>query len=535
MAASTDSPPRLAVRNITKTFPGGVVANDAVSFEVEAGEIHGLLGENGAGKSTLMKVLYGLHDPDTGSLRVDGEPYEPRSPRDAMDAGIGMVHQHFRLVKRLSVVENVVLGHREASDGLTLGPFDWLRRLLTLDTKPARRKIESLADEYGIDVDPDAKIWELDIGEQQRVELLKTLYQDVDLLILDEPTAVLSPTEAQSLFETLRKLVDEGMSVILITHKLGEIKEATDRVTVLRHGEVIGTVETADATRDDLARMMVGREVIFDISKVDGNPGETVLSVSGLRAEDDRGVEALTGLDLTLRKGEILGIAGVSGNGQHELAECLVGVREPTGGEITIKGTEMAGEHPRTFVNAGVSYIPEDRHQFGCVPDKSLVENLCLKTYNDHGSGVFLDYGSMRALAERLVEEFDIRVGSIDTEVKKLSGGNLQKVILARELDRDPDVLIASQPTRGVDVGAIEFIRERLLEQSAAGSGIVLFSEELDEILQMSDRVLVIHDGRIVHETLASEADRNEIGRLMTDGEAAAEPKRSPVVAVGDS
>jgi len=540
-----DEDPFLRMSGVRKEFPG-VVANDDVDFSVRRGEIHGLLGENGAGKSTLMKVLYGLYDADGGSVHLGGEPLDLDSPQDAIDRGIGMVHQHFKLIPRLSVAENVVLGEREPA-----GPFrerrgtggddgseesdSWLpdavrrnrvaralaeRFTIGLDASAA--EIEALADDYGFDVDVRAPVAELDVGERQRVEILKALYRDVDLLILDEPTAVLTPTEAERLFETLRTLADSGISVIFITHKLAEATAITDRVTVLREGETVGTVETGSVDQAELARLMVGREVLFSLDKERVEPGDPVLETSGLRAEDDRGIEALSGIDLSVRAGEIVGVAGVSGNGQRELAEALAGVRDPTAGAIAVDGRDLSGEPARSFVDAGVSFVPEDRHEYGCAPELSVMHNAALKELRDDrfDDGPFLDYDELARYAEEIVEEFDVRGVHDVREIPAgdLSGGNLQKLILGRELVRDPDLLVAHQPTRGVDVGAIEFLREAILDQRAEGTGTVLISEDLDELFDLSDRLLVIYEGEIVHETTPEAADRERVGMRMTGG-----------------
>jgi simple sugar transport system ATP-binding protein len=528
-----DNAPFLEMSGITKTFPGGVVANDDIHFEVAEGEVHGLLGENGAGKSTLMKILYGLYSPDSGDIYFRGDRLELSSPRDAIDAGIGMVHQHFMLIPRLSVLRNVILGRRENRFGrggplARFGPLRELAGLLSIDLSTPRERIEAIADDLGIDIDPEVDVWELTVGEQQRVEILKSLYWDVDLLVLDEPTAVLSPTEIEELFETLERLVDQGLTIVIITHKLDELRAITDRVTVLRDGEVVDTVETGSVTQSELAQMMVGRPVSFEVDRKRLSPGERALSVSGLHARDDRGLEAVKGVDLDIDQSEIVGIAGVSGNGQKELVECIVGVREPAAGTITVSGTQLAGG-TRSFVDAGISYIPEDRLKFGCAPNLSVMENLIVK---DHGkftsrSGT-IDYQAAREYAERLVEEFDIRVPNVDVAAGKLSGGNLQKLIIARELTRDPTLLVANQPTRGVDVGAIEYIQEMLLEQRKSGTGILLISEELDEVLQMSDRIVVMYEGEIVHRTTTDDVDRENISRMMTGGRETTDPPLIP-------
>jgi ABC-type uncharacterized transport system ATPase subunit len=539
----------LRMEDIFKEFPG-VVANDHVDFPVRRGEIHGLLGENGAGKSTLMKILYGLYSPDGGEIYLDGQHLDLDSPQDAIDAGIGMVHQHFMLIPRLTVAENVVLGEREPA-GAFRGDDSWLPSSLrtnalvrslaerfSLGLEAPEQRIQELADQYGFDVDVGAKIWELDVGQQQRVEILKALYRDVDLLILDEPTAVLTPNEAEQLFESLEQLAREGISIIFITHKLKEIKSITDRVTVLREGANVGTVETENVTRADLAEMMVGREVLFQIDKEPVEIGEPVLRARGLRAEDERKIEVLSGVDLTVRSGEIVGIAGVSGNGQKELAEVTAGLRDLTEGEIVVDGADLTGSNPRRFVENGVSFVPEDRLRYGCAEDLSVMHNATMKDFRngEFGDGQILDYGGLCDYAETLVEEFDVRGVHDVTDAKAgdLSGGNLQKLILAREIYRDPDLLVANQPTRGVDVGAIEFIRDSILEQRKQGTGVVLISEDLDEIFDLSDRILVIYEGEIVHETVPEEADRERVGLEMTGGSTGGETSATPEVVTNE-
>jgi simple sugar transport system ATP-binding protein len=528
--------PFLRMEDVLKEFPG-VVANDEVDLAVGRGEIHGLLGENGAGKSTLMKILYGLYAPDGGEIWLDGRRLDLGSPQDAIERGIGMVHQHFMLIPRLTVAENVVLGEREPSALFRAESEDsWLpeslrenrvvgglARRFSLGLDVPEQRIADLAEEYGFDIDVGASIWQLNVGQQQRVEILKALYRDVDLLILDEPTAVLTPNEAERLFDTLERLAGQGLSIVFITHKLKEVKAITDRVTVLREGENVGTVDTSSVSRADLARMMVGREVLFQIDKDPAEIGDPVLRAENLRAEDERGIEALSGVDLTVRSGEIVGIAGVSGNGQSELAEALVGLRELTDGRIAIADADLTGASPRRFIDEGVSFVPEDRLEYGCAEDLSVMYNATMKDFHDDrfGGGYFLDYDELETYAETLVEEFDVRGVRDTTEMLAgdLSGGNLQKLILARELYRDPRLLVANQPTRGVDVGAIEFLRETILDQREAGTGVVLISEDLDEIFDLSDRILVIYEGEIAYETTPAEADREHVGLEMTGGE----------------
>ncbi len=524
----------LEMQNILKEFPG-VVANDHVDLQVERGEIHGLLGENGAGKSTLMKILYGLYSQDEGDIYLDGRRLELDSPQDAIDAGIGMVHQHFQLIPRLSVAQNVVLGEREPatlfrSDGESRlpeavrsnGVVQALARRFSLGLDVPTQRIDDLADQYGFDIDATAKIWELDVGQQQRVEILKALYRDADLLILDEPTAVLTPAEAERLFDSLERLTEEGLAIIFITHKLNEVQSVVDRVTILREGKNVGTATVSEVTQADLAEMMVGREVLFNVEKDGVELGEPVLQLQNIHADNDRGIESLSGIDLTVRAGEVVGIAGVSGNGQKELAEVAAGLRRLTDGSITVGGTDLTGAKPKRFVNNDVSFVPEDRLRYGCAEDLSVMHNAAMKEFTDErfGSQMGLDYRELAAYAEELVEEFDVRgVRDVtETNAGDLSGGNLQKLILARELARDPDLLVANQPTRGVDVGAIEFIRETLLEQRTDGTGIVLLSEDLDEITDLSDRILVIYEGEFVYETTPEAADRDRIGLEMTGG-----------------
>jgi simple sugar transport system ATP-binding protein len=524
----------LEMSGIYKTFPG-VVANDHVNFSVQEGEIHGLLGENGAGKSTLMKVLFGLYSADSGSVWYKGEPLEVDSPQDAIEAGLGMVHQHFQLIPKLTVTENVVLGLRESypslhgeSEGvlgglLGFGPVQRLGQLLTNDARTERERVADVASEYGIDIDPDRTVSELDVGEQQRVEILKALYRDVDLLVLDEPTAVLTPDQIDRLFDTLRTLVDQGLTVIIITHKLAEVTEITDRVTVLRDGARVDTVETADVEESDLARMMVGREVIQELDRTDVPAGETVLEASNVHVTNDRGVEVLSGVDLTVRAGEVVGLAGVSGNGQRAFTDSILGSRALSEGDLSLNGEPIDGVPIRDRVDAGLSVIPADRHEAGCAPDLSLVHNGVAKDYRSDRFrsgplGIGMDYAAAREHAESLVDEYDVRAPGVDVDAGNLSGGNLQKLILGREMDRAPSLLIANQPTRGLDVGATEAVRQQLLEQREEGTGVLLISEKLDEVMKLSDRIAVIYEGEIVYETDRETADRGEIGVRMSSG-----------------
>ncbi len=493
---------RIELRDIVKRFPG-VLANNRVCFDVNAGEVHALLGENGAGKSTLMRQLYGLYQPDEGQIILDGKPHVFRSPADAIRAGIGMIHQHFMLVPTLTVAENVALGLRSTREPLT-----------DLDRVSAR--IRELAQVYGLKVDPSAYVWQLAVGEQQRVEILKALYRGASVIILDEPTAVLTPQEVNDLFATLRHMVQEGHGLVFISHKLHEVKAISDRVTVLRDGEVIGTRRTSEVTRDELVKMMVGREV-KPLAPQPMQAGPVRLHIRALRAMGDRGTEVLRGVELEVHAGEILGLAGVSGNGQRELAECLAGLRQATSGSIVMDGREMTRASLRQRMEAGQAYIPEERMRDGAIRDFTVQENLFLHDHAapEYSRGIFMDLAKMSARANELVHRFTVKTPSLDTPLKNLSGGNIQKLILARELSRQPQVLIASQPTRGVDIGATEYIHQRLLEQRDAGTAILLISEDLDEVLTLSDRIAVMYEGRIVGVVRRNQATVEQIGLMM--------------------
>jgi general nucleoside transport system ATP-binding protein len=492
----------VAMRDIVKRFPG-VLANDHVSVDIKAREVHALLGENGAGKSTLMRQLYGLYQPNEGALLIDGKPVSFRSPADAIKAGIGMIHQHFMLVPTLTVAQNVALGLHSSREPL-------------LDLDIVTRRIEELARTYGLKVDPQAYVWQLSVGEQQRVEIMKALYRGAGLIILDEPTAVLTPQEVFDLFATLRRMVREGHLLFFISHKLHEVMDISDRVTVLRDGKVIGTRATREVTRDELVKMMVGRELKHLVPRP-LKPGPIVLKVEGLRAMGDRGTDALHGLDLEIRAGEILGLAGVSGNGQRELAESLAGMRKAIAGQVTVGVQDVTAATLNERIEAGMAYIPEERMRDGAIREFSVQENLYL---HDHAApeythGMFLDFGSMQSHASELVHEFAVKTPSLDTPLKNLSGGNIQKLIMARELSRQPQVLIAAQPTRGVDIGATEYIHQRLLAQRESGTAVLLISEDLDEILALSDRIAVIYEGRIMDVVGRKEATSERIGLLM--------------------
>ena len=502
MKAPVSEPALVGMRGIVKDFPG-VRANDHVDFELRAGEVHALLGENGAGKTTLANVLAGLHRPEAGEIELRGERIELRSPRQAIDHGIGMVHQHFKLVSRFTVAENLTLGWH--------APRTIIRR------RPLEREIASLAAEYGIHVRPDRPVWQLTVGEQQRVELLKNLYRRADVLVLDEPTAVLAPQEVDALFASLRRMADEGRGIVLITHKLDEVIGVSDRVTVLRGGRNVGTVGTGDTTSRELARLMIGEELELATRGPRRAAGDPVLRLVGIEADDERGAHVLRGIELDVREGEILGLAGVTGNGQRELAEVVVGVRHPRAGHVLFGGREITGWPTRRRIEAGIGYVPEDRLGQGVAPGLSLVDNLIAKRYREPSLGgrLLVSPTRSRHLAEELVRRFDIRGASLDAPAATLSGGNLQKLVLARELSADPALLVAAQPTRGLDVGAAETVRRLLLEQREAGRALLLISEDLDELLALSDRIAVIHAGRVNAVFDAPAFDVHAIGRHM--------------------
>jgi general nucleoside transport system ATP-binding protein len=490
------------MRGIVKRFPG-VLANAGVNFDVHAGEVHSLLGENGAGKSTLMRQLYGMYQPDGGQILIDGEPRIFHSPADAIRAGIGMVHQHFMLVPTLTVAENVALGLKSS-------------RIVELDLDKVAARVGELAQAYGLKVDPTAYVWQLSVGEQQRVEIIKALYRGASLIILDEPTAVLTPQEVCDLFATLKRMVSEGQALVFISHHLNEVMEISDRVTVLRDGRLIDSRPISGVTRDELVKMMVGREV-KPLAAQPVEAGGVRLAVNDLHAMGDRGLEALHGLDLEVRSGEIVGLAGVSGNGQRELAQCLAGLRKVTGGTIIVDGQDLTQASLHRHMEAGLAYIPEERMRDGAIRDFSVQENVFL---HEHASpmfthGIFLDFAKMAAHARDLVTQYTVKTPRLETPIKNLSGGNIQKLILARELSRRPKILIAAQPTRGVDIGATEYIHHRLLEQRGAGTAILLISEDLDEIRTLSDRIAVIYEGRIMGVVERDTATVEQIGMLM--------------------
>lgn len=496
--------PVVELKQITKRFPG-IVANDSISLKLHKGEIHALLGENGAGKSTLMNIVFGLYQPDEGSIEVNGKPVMIDSPNKAIELGIGMVHQHFKLVQPFTVTENIILGMEPKKMGIQV------------DYKTSVAKIKKLSDQYGLKVNPNAKIQDISVGMQQRVEILKTLYRGADILIFDEPTAVLTPQEISELMGIMKRLVEEGKSIILITHKLKEIMQISDTVTIIRRGKVIDTLKTAETNPNELAEKMVGRSVSFKVDKKPATPKETVLEVKGLTAKNKDAIAVLNNLNLKVRAGEILGIAGVDGNGQSELIEALTGLRHVDTGIIELNGKDITNKSPRQITESGVSHIPEDRHKHGLVLDFSMSENMVLETYYQapYNRGGFLNKGAIDKQAKRLIEHFDVRTPSIETKARSLSGGNQQKAIIAREIDKNPDLLIAAQPTRGLDVGAIEFVQKQLVAQRDQGKAVLLISFELDEIINVSDRIAVIYEGQIVGEVLPEQTNDQELGLMM--------------------
>jgi general nucleoside transport system ATP-binding protein len=497
------------MRGIVKRFPG-VLANDHVDFELRAGEIHALLGENGAGKSTLMNVLAGLYKQDAGIIKVKGEALEFSSPRDAINAGIGMVHQHFMLVPSQTVTENILLG---------LGEPRFLMRLNEYD-----KKVADLGDKFGLKVDPRAKVWQLSVGEQQRVELLKMLYRGANVLIMDEPTAVLAPQEIEGLFQTLRSMIAQGKSVIFISHKLQEVTAIADRVTVLRRGKVTASgVSTRGVTRQELARLMVGREVVFFVDKQPKQAGDVILDVKDVHAENDKGLPALRGLSLNVRAGEIVGVAGVAGNGQSELSQVIAGLRKCRQGDVFLNRDRISNRDTLYGIQHGMSYVPEDRTHVGSAPNLSVTDNVIMKNYRKApiSKGSILDMNAATKFAKELKQAYDIVVPTVNTPVRLLSGGNLQRVILAREISGQPNFMVAVQPTRGLDVGAIEGVHRLLLTQREAGAAVLLISEELEELLALSDRVYVIYEGKIMGEVKVTSAEPEHslietIGLMMT-------------------
>ena len=496
----------IEMRDITKVF-GEFVANDKINLHLRKGEIHALLGENGAGKSTLMNMLAGLLEPTSGEIAVNGQVVNLDSPSKAASLGIGMVHQHFMLVEAFTVAENIILGSELTKNGV-------------LDIAGASKEIKALSERYGLAVDPSAKVADISVGAQQRVEILKTLYRGADILIFDEPTAVLTPSEIDELMAIMKNLVKEGKSIILITHKLDEIRAVSDRVTVIRRGKSIETVEIAGATNADLAEMMVGRSVSFKTEKQASQPKEVVLSIKDLVVNENRGVPAVKNLSLDVRAGEIVGIAGIDGNGQSELIQAITGLRKVESGSIELKGDSIVGLHPRQITELSVGHVPEDRHRDGLILEMMISENIALQTYykEPHSKNGILNYSNITSYAKKLMEEFDVRAASEIVPAAALSGGNQQKAIIAREIDRDPDLLIVSQPTRGLDVGAIEYIHKRLIEERDNGKAVLVVSFELDEILNISDRIAVIHDGKIQGIVSPETTNKQELGVLMAGG-----------------
>ncbi|HGQ9837728.1 TPA: ABC transporter ATP-binding protein [Streptococcus pneumoniae] len=496
----------IEMRDITKVF-GGFVANDKINLHLRKGEIHALLGENGAGKSTLMNMLAGLLEPTSGEIAVNGQVVNLDSPSKAASLGIGMVHQHFMLVEAFTVAENIILGSELTKNGV-------------LDIAGASKEIKALSERYGLAVDPSAKVADISVGAQQRVEILKTLYRGADILIFDEPTAVLTPSEIDELMAIMKNLVKEGKSIILITHKLDEIRAVSDRVTVIRRGKSIETVEIAGATNADLAEMMVGRSVSFKTEKQASKPKEVVLSIKDLVVNENRGVPAVKNLSLDVRAGEIVGIAGIDGNGQSELIQAITGLRKVESGSIELKGDSIVGLHPRQITELSVGHVPEDRHRDGLILEMMISENIALQTYDKepHSKNGILNYSNITSYAKKLMEEFDVRAASELVPAAALSGGNQQKAIIAREIDRDPDLLIVSQPTRGLDVGAIEYIHKRLIEERDNGKAVLVVSFELDEILNVSDRIAVIHDGKIQGIVSPETTNKQGLGVLMAGG-----------------
>jgi len=498
--------PLLEVRGLTKTFPG-VVANEDVNFTLHEGEVHCLLGENGAGKSTLMNAVFGLYQPDAGQILLRGQPVAFSSSREAIAHGIGMVHQHFQLIPVFTVAENVILGNE-------------LRRGPLLDLDEARRRILEVGTRYGLHIDPDALVGDLSVGEQQRVELVKALFREADILILDEPTAVLTPGEVDDFFGVVRNLIEQGKSIIFITHKLREVLAVADRITVLRGGKVVGDADPAQATQQSLATLMVGRDVSFTIDKVAAKPAGVVLRAAGITVQDDRGVTTVNGLDLEVRAGEVLGIAGVEGNGQRELVEALVGMRPKLGGTVEIDGHDVTHATPRDILDLDVAHVPEDRGKHGVVGAFSIADNLVLNRYwraPFARRGLRQDDAIEREAAE-LIERFDIRTPGAQVPVDNLSGGNQQKVIIARELTGNVKLLVVAQPTRGLDVGSIEFIHRRIIEMRDQGAAVLLVSAELDEVLNLSDRIGVIYRGALVGVFDRPDATRDHLGLLMASG-----------------
>jgi simple sugar transport system ATP-binding protein len=510
----TDSPsrrahvPAIEMRGVTKRYPG-VVANDQIDLDVRPGEIHALLGENGAGKSTLMNILYGLATPDEGEILLDGQPVTIHNPSDAIGRGISMVHQHFMLVPVLSVAENILLGDEPMANAVFL------------DRRAAHVRIRELGRQFGFEVDPDAKVGSLSVGWQQRVEILKALYRNADILVLDEPTAVLTPQETREIFAVLRQLTSElGTSIIFISHKLYEVLEVADRITVIRRGKVVGSRIPSETDEEDLAELMVGRDVQLTVDRGESTPGDVVLTAESLRVADDRRREVVHGVSFDVRAGEIFGIAGVAGNGQDELVEAIMGLRRKIGGRVILDGRDVTSSSPRDLHGRGVGFVPADRHRYGLILSFPITDNIVLNDYHSapYARGLARDDDAIRTRTQECVTEFDVRTPSITVDAGTLSGGNQQKVVVARELGRDPKLLVLDQPTRGLDVGSIEFIHRQTIERRAAGTAVLLISAELDEVLELSDRIGIMYRGELVAVVDARKADKEEIGLLMATG-----------------
>ena len=504
------SSPAVELVEITKSF-GRLRANDRVSLRVDAGSIHAIVGENGAGKTTLMNILFGLYQPDAGRILLDGRAVRLHSPADALRRGLGMVHQHFMLVRPFTVAENIVLAQE-----MTRGPF--------LDRARALREVHALCERFGLHVDPEARVEDLSVGEEQRVEILKALYHGARTLILDEPTAVLTPQETEELFAVLRALRAQGSTVILITHKLREVMEISDRVTVMRAGRVVAELATAATSIPELAERMVGRRVLLEVAKGPAEPGATVLEIAGLEVKDDRGLPGVRNLSLTVRAGEIVGLAGVEGNGQAELVEAVTGLRAAGAGTIRLTGTELRGLTPRAIADLGVAHVPADRLKRGLVPDFPLEDNLIFGCHHraPFTRGLLLDRAAIHSFAERMLEAYDVRPRAPRAPARRLSGGNQQKLIVAREFTREAKLLIAAHPTRGIDLGAIEFLHREIVRQRDAGRAVLLVSADLGELLSLADRICVLYEGRVVHEAVPAATDERELGLYMTGKQRAA-------------